>query len=205
MVLRGLSADGNGKLVFYAWGKQNLGQFPSAEASLSADASMPRLLAPLPHLVASTASSSSSASKLYHEHDERKEAEQSTASLGSPPQIVEVWCGSEFTIAADANGGLWGCGWNEHGNLGIGKPAAAVSNTGAVVNNSSNCVSNSAVDDEEEDSVHSVVRMWKPIMRSGSLAMDDCSVDGVLDQVRLSHVWEGAVACGGGHVIALAP
>lgn len=31
-----------------------------------------------------------------------------------------VATGSEFTIACDAIGGLWGCGWNEHGNLGIG-------------------------------------------------------------------------------------
>lgn len=34
---------------------------------------------------------------------------------------VEIWCGSEFTIVADdVDGQLWGCGWNEHGNLGNG-------------------------------------------------------------------------------------
>ena len=34
--------------------------------------------------------------------------------------MVEVWCGSEFTIALDDAGCLWSHGWNEHGNLGIG-------------------------------------------------------------------------------------
>jgi alpha-tubulin suppressor-like RCC1 family protein len=34
--------------------------------------------------------------------------------------MAEVWCGSEFTIAADAeDGALYGVGWNEHGNLGF--------------------------------------------------------------------------------------
>jgi alpha-tubulin suppressor-like RCC1 family protein len=28
-----------------------------------------------------------------------------------------VACGSESTIAIDDKGHIWGCGWNEHGNL----------------------------------------------------------------------------------------
>lgn len=35
--------------------------------------------------------------------------------------MYEVWCGSEFTIAADKSGRLYSQGWNEHGNLGCGK------------------------------------------------------------------------------------
>jgi alpha-tubulin suppressor-like RCC1 family protein len=35
-------------------------------------------------------------------------------------KIALVDCGSEFTYVLDQSGVIWGCGWNEHGNLGIG-------------------------------------------------------------------------------------
>lgn len=34
--------------------------------------------------------------------------------------VVQVVCGSEFTIAVDEQQAIWCCGWNEHGNLGVG-------------------------------------------------------------------------------------
>jgi alpha-tubulin suppressor-like RCC1 family protein len=42
------------------------------------------------------------------------------ASLPNGEEIAEIWCGSEYTIAANEEGYLYGSGWNEHGNLGIG-------------------------------------------------------------------------------------
>lgn len=32
-------------------------------------------------------------------------------------EIKTISCGSESTIAVDQSQGIWGCGWNEHGNL----------------------------------------------------------------------------------------
>ena len=31
---------------------------------------------------------------------------------------MKVCCGSESTIVVNEDGKIWGCGWNEHGNLG---------------------------------------------------------------------------------------
>lgn len=36
------------------------------------------------------------------------------------PSISAVVCGSESTMVVDRNGKIWGCGWNEHGNIGTG-------------------------------------------------------------------------------------
>eukprot|EP01039_Chlorochromonas_danica_P005629 gene5628-6203_t len=38
-------------------------------------------------------------------------------SLPSGKQVVEVSCGSEFTVTVDEEGNLWGCRWNEHDNI----------------------------------------------------------------------------------------
>ena len=35
-------------------------------------------------------------------------------------KFVEMWCGSEYTIASTNIGELWARGWREHGNLGHG-------------------------------------------------------------------------------------
>jgi len=35
-------------------------------------------------------------------------------------EIREIWTGSEYSIAMDCLNRLWSCGWNEHGNLGVG-------------------------------------------------------------------------------------
>jgi alpha-tubulin suppressor-like RCC1 family protein len=38
--------------------------------------------------------------------------------LPNGSKIINVWCGSEFTLAVGADSLLWGRGWNDHGNLG---------------------------------------------------------------------------------------
>jgi len=91
------------------------------------------------------------------------------APLPRGHSAVEVWCGSEYTVAADETGGLWACGWNEHGNLGVGAP-------------------------ETKSSDSAVVGEWR---RMGA---SDVSGESGLS---LSNVWEGALACGGAHVLCL--
>jgi hypothetical protein len=92
-------------------------------------------------------------------------------SLPEQRTMAEVWCGSEFTLVVDnEEGHVWGCGWNEHGNLGIGP----------VKENSSNIVSD-----------------WTRVQRNPSPS--DSSGN---DYLQI-HVWEGSLACGGGHIIAI--
>ena len=38
--------------------------------------------------------------------------------VGEGVKVAAVRCGSESCMAVDSDGGLWGWGWNEHGNLG---------------------------------------------------------------------------------------
>ena len=40
--------------------------------------------------------------------------------------ILQVVCASESTKVLDTSGNIWGCGWNEHGNLSIGSNEDAV-------------------------------------------------------------------------------
>ena len=42
----------------------------------------------------------------------------SPSPLPKTPSISSLSCGSESTMVVDTSGRLWGCGWNEHGNLG---------------------------------------------------------------------------------------
>eukprot|EP01032_Pedospumella_encystans_P011865 gene11865-13763_t len=162
VVLRGLSASMDRKLDFYAWGKQNLAQFPSAEPveTLSEGNSM-RAGENSAELTVSTVLTPRPLAPLPQGHS-----------------IAEVWCGSEFTLAADEAGGLWACGWNEHGNCGVGSP-------------SSHLVSQSEYVKPAE-----VVSQWTRVK--------GCAEDANWNSERglqLSHVWEGAVACGGGHIL----
>ncbi len=151
------------KLEFYAWGKQNLAQFPSSELAL-------------PTLQATEDPLSEEKQVLVGE----RRVEGAGPNLVAPCPLVplphghtiaEVWCGSEFTLAADEAGGLWACGWNEHGNCGVG----------------SHQVKQAAV-----------VGQWTRV--KGCVEDVKCNAEGGL---QLSHVWEGAVACGGGHVLCL--
>jgi alpha-tubulin suppressor-like RCC1 family protein len=42
------------------------------------------------------------------------------ASLPNGLKMTEIWAGSEYSLVTDEENCLWGCGWNEHGNLGLG-------------------------------------------------------------------------------------
>eukprot|EP01035_Chromulina_nebulosa_P029714 gene29714-39406_t len=96
-------------------------------------------------------------------------------------QLTEIWCGSEFTIAADELGGLWGCGWNEHGNLGCGRESSTATAT-------------------------SIGNCWRRVHSSTSsttTVLNEMSAGSPSSSTELSFLWEGAVSCGGSHVITL--
>ena len=96
-------------------------------------------------------------------------------TLPSQGHIADVWCGAEFTIVADdINGSLFGCGWNEHSNVIANDRDRHVNEWSAVMYKNNN---NSSDDDVKE---------------SNSRAVAVCV-----------HLWEGSVACGGGHVLAI--
>mmetsp|Transcript_20873 Transcript_20873/g.30678 ORF Transcript_20873/g.30678 Transcript_20873/m.30678 type:complete len:555 (+) Transcript_20873:223-1887(+) len=42
-------------------------------------------------------------------------------SVGDDKAIQTCCCGAESSMAIDEDGNIWGCGWNEHGNLSIGR------------------------------------------------------------------------------------
>lgn len=93
---------------------------------------------------------------------------------GSP--IHEIWCGSEHTIAADASGGLWARGWNEHGNLGVGRRDAVV---------------------------HEWLPVVVAPMHSTATSRISINGDDYVQQ-KLAAIWEGSVGAGGGHTLLLA-
>lgn len=176
-----LVEGGCDELVYVAWGKQHLHQFSARQVALSAAASddgpqvdsevvffNSQLLAPMPSREGATA-------------------------VSIP---MDVWCGSEYTVAVDARGGLWSCGWNEHGNLGIGVEGS----TSAEVRTGSSW---RPVIHEDNSSI--------PMMRntvSGGLPHPTDTAAPAEDTVDptyvvMRHIWEGSLACGGGHVICL--
>jgi hypothetical protein len=87
--------------------------------------------------------------------------------------IHEVWCGSEHTLACDASGALWARGWNEHGNLGVGRQDAIVNDWLPVLGGMASIC-------EKQDTLLQTTR-----------------------QQRLVLAWEGAVGAGGGHSLLL--
>jgi hypothetical protein len=103
-------------------------------------------------------------------------------------QMVEAWCGSESSLVADECGELWGCGWNEHGNLGTGTSTSA----GAGAGSSEGGWCRAVIDS----------RVCKKSL-SESVCVDQPDSNPLQIPVRLHHVWEGALACGGGHVVCL--
>ena len=151
------------KLEFFAWGKQNLAQFPSAEP-------------------VETLSEGSNARKEGNITVSTVLTPRPLAPLPQGHSIAEAWCGSEFTLAADEAGGLWACGWNEHGNCGVGSPSPHLSNQSEHVKQAE------------------VVSQWSRV--KGCVEDVKGNNEGA-EGLQLSHVWEGAVACGGGHVLCL--
>jgi alpha-tubulin suppressor-like RCC1 family protein/cation transport regulator ChaC len=52
--------------------------------------------------------------------------------LFADKKIQSIVCGSESTMVLDTSGEIWGCGWNEHGNLSIGSTKDTLSLTKTV-------------------------------------------------------------------------
>lgn len=92
--------------------------------------------------------------------------------------IAEVWCGSEYTIVSSELGYLWSCGWNEHGNLGIGEIVDSLSEWKPVV------FSTGTVSPPGGETVEGVL-------------------SACVEVSRLLSVWDGSLCCGGGHCVAL--
>ena len=178
-VIRGVRSDGS--VASAAWGRRNLGQYPeedSTQEKIEHDENSEN----------NTTEVEGKGSKLKN----GMEGPGSMRSFNSPQRLVlpdglsvrEVWAGSEYTVIADQHGYLWATGWNEHGNLGRDTEGLAfVSSDGWVkVMHSDRGVQASAV--------------------NGEKVMGE--MNGVANlHVRLSVVWEGAVSCGGGHILAL--
>lgn len=176
-VVRGVRVDGS--VACAAWGRRNLGQYPAEDSAQE--------------VVENNEESRGDSSKLVGGSVEVEVGMEGPGSvrplhspkgLSLPPGLTarEVWAGSEFTVVADQHGYLWATGWNEHGNLGRDTEGLAfVSSDG-----------------------------WVKVMHSDKspAAVNGKQVlegrDGASDRhVRLSVVWEGAVSCGGGHILAL--
>jgi hypothetical protein len=110
--------------------------------------------------------------------------------------LREVWCGSEYTVASDAEGFLWGCGWNEHGNLSR--------RTGIADTFSSSSL-------PPPPSAPSYELYWTPVIHITSLPLDNIEStsskgyeESLKRQVQLAEVWEGAMSCGGAHCLSFA-
>lgn len=103
----------------------------------------------------------------------------------------EVWCGSEFTVACSEDGTLWSTGWNEHGNLGIGKRGASIE---------PHCYDWLPVRGSSVSSLSEIND--RDISALTESAVDHYSQLG-LQPLKLSTAWCGALSCGGGHCIAI--
>ena len=109
-----------------------------------------------------------------------------TSTLPSQPsscsgKIIEVWCGSEYTLVCNEQREIYGAGWNDHGNLGCGENSG--SNDGCVYS-------------------------WQPATRQTSTITENVnklegSIPHTRNNVVLPSVYEGYLACGGSHCIAM--
>lgn len=105
--------------------------------------------------------------------------------------IAEIWTGSEFTLAIDGeNGELWGTGWNEHANLANGSFESSFSWVPMYeekpISSPSQRMMLAAEAEEQE------------YAKISSRSSKECHPQ----RLVISRMWEGAVACGGGHCIA---
>ena len=155
-VARGVDVDGN--LVFYGWGRRDMRQYLTEEGETLRQGEVSSEKGNL--LLNGLFSFVDSAGPTWR-----------LKALPSPAQMVEVWCGSEFTVAVDHTGRLWGCGWGEHGNL-----------------TSSASLSGHAHGPCE----------WTLMTNVSCLNQEAES-----NAIRLSSIWEGALSCGGSHVVAI--
>ena len=136
-----------GEIVFSGWGRCDMGQLPSQ----SDDESIPiKKFIQFPTLMLSP-------------------------PLCSTP-LIEIWCGSEYTIGCTEDGELWSRGWREHGNLGH--------------------------DPEFDEKINSaqICRDWIPVKREFIISDKEHPS---AHPLTLKNIWNGKIACGGAHCIAL--
>ena len=114
--------------------------------------------------------------------------------------IAEVWCGSEYTVVSSESGNLWSCGWNEHGNLGIGASVDISSFWKPVVFTSRSSASPHVTTMQEFFQAD----VSRTDMSSSAKALE-VNTDGPMtpDQCQLLAIWDGSLCCGGGHCVAL--
>ena len=112
--------------------------------------------------------------------------------------IAEIWCGSEYTIASCKDGLLWATGWNEHGNLGTGETSNIISSWKPVV-----CTQKKEPRVNMIDSCGSVsVQYESETCAVASIISPAAADDAITKQTKLLTVWDGSIACGGGHCVA---
>jgi hypothetical protein len=204
-VVRGVRPDGS--IACAAWGRRDLGQYPLEDSIGDGSGIVTRK-----DIAAAAAEGGSLGEDSQQELSGVREAEGSSLEVSTEqcaPQrlslphglcIREVWAGTEFTVVADEKGDLWACGWNEHGNLGRGGPSAFESSHEwvRVLTTKHRDEGMIQVEPEVEVETGAIGNLWSQGTRPGSSV-----THGQLVQVRLSTVWEGALACGGGHVLCL--
>eukprot|EP00602_Paraphysomonas_sp_CaronLab_P004424 CAMPEP_0185034084 /NCGR_PEP_ID=MMETSP1103-20130426/23630_1 /TAXON_ID=36769 /ORGANISM="Paraphysomonas bandaiensis, Strain Caron Lab Isolate" /LENGTH=684 /DNA_ID=CAMNT_0027570597 /DNA_START=95 /DNA_END=2149 /DNA_ORIENTATION=+ len=100
-------------------------------------------------------------------------------------ELAEVWCGSEFTLGCSNRGELWGVGWSEHGNLSCGRD---IQENGTILQHHNNWVRTGMLLSPEEEN--------QPEVCSSSSSVSTVNTHKV-------KVWQGSVACGGAHCIAI--
>jgi alpha-tubulin suppressor-like RCC1 family protein len=154
--LQGISL--HGEVIFAGWGRCDMGQLPSLPSGHEEFESLPiRKFIPFPTLLVTPSGCSS--------------------------YFVEIWCGSEYTVACTETGELWSRGWREHGNLG-----------------------HDPTEVDEKINSSQVCLDWIPIKRDFILSeqgQDRHHLENTSQLLTLKNSWNGKVACGGAHCIAL--
>ncbi len=111
------------------------------------------------------------------------------AMLPNDEEIITIWAGSEFTIACDGTQRLWGCGWNEHANLGTG--------------DSVNHYSWNPVLSESHNLFSEMTDDTGPATIISAHGFPDEPKGKHHHQLQLAYCWDGSVACGCGHCLAV--
>ncbi|CAM1326226.1 Uncharacterised protein g9199 [Pycnogonum litorale] len=100
----------------------------------------------------------------------RKEIRTPTMLIGiNDKRMVDISCGSDFTIALDSSGRLWGWGRNDLGQLGIEQPeqaAAAAMSSKNTMNNKIVTIKNTKRMIHLKRSNHNVAEILKPVVLS---------------------------------------
>ena len=116
-VVRGVRPDGS--LVFYGWGRRDLGQLPR-DVNLCADPKSRQLMRAEVETcdVGVLPESSASYSQPHPLPLPPYASPEGSLFSGQRSALQEVWCAGEGIWACCAERYLWYSGWNEHGNLG---------------------------------------------------------------------------------------